>query len=278
MPAQRRRVGGRPPCTRPDRGEAAVGPTHRPTAPPSPAIVRSDQVDRDRTDAPRAGLLGGTHHRVRLQLGDSPDQAVARVVAERVERPANPGHPLQPFGCLPEPPGEAGGLRGGPYRGVGAVHPTTMAFVPFVGGCEPGGGGDEGDGAGCVHGPPPLLGTLDEHEDHGRGGGAGNSAAGGLLPVVTGNAPQWPQSWPAVEHGAVTTLNVSAGRRDRHERIRTKSVTTRGNMTNSPGNAAGLLVRSRPRSLDLLGSLAFCEPTPGVAVRRHRRRTKPGRP
>lgn len=293
MPAQRRRVGE----DRRARGRTAarrqsVRPTglrhHRHL--PSSASTRWTATE---PTPPGAGLLGGTHHRVRLQPGDGPDQAVVRVVAERVERPANPGHPLQPFGCLPEPPGEAGGLRGGPYRGVGAVHPTTAfgpsvsrrvittryaprhsgplrgwgavksspetpvpsdpAFVPFVGGCEPGGSGDEG-------------------------GGAGNSAAGGLLPVVTGNPPQWPRSWPAVEHVAVTALNVSAGRRGRHERIRTKFVTPRGTMTNSPSNAAGLLVRSRPRSLDLLGFLACCEPIPGVAVRRHRRRTKPGRP
>jgi hypothetical protein len=36
---------------------------------------------------------------------------------------------------------------------------------------EAGSGADEGDEVGCVDGPPPLLGGLDELEDHGEGGG-----------------------------------------------------------------------------------------------------------
>lgn len=36
---------------------------------------------------------------------------------------------------------------------------------------EAGPGADQRDEVGCVHRPPPLLGGLDELEDHGRGGG-----------------------------------------------------------------------------------------------------------
>ncbi|GED83205.1 hypothetical protein TNCT6_02900 [Streptomyces sp. 6-11-2] len=45
---------------------------------------------------------------------------------------------------------------------------------------EAGSGPDEGDEVGCVHGPPPGLGGLDELENHRQGGGAGAGAAGDL--------------------------------------------------------------------------------------------------
>jgi hypothetical protein len=47
---------------------------------------------------------------------------------------------------------------------------------------EAGSGADEGDRVGRVHGPPPLLGGLDEFEDHREGGSAGAGAAGDLGP------------------------------------------------------------------------------------------------
>jgi hypothetical protein len=36
---------------------------------------------------------------------------------------------------------------------------------------ETGAGTDEGDGVGCIDGPPSSLGGLDELEDHGKRGG-----------------------------------------------------------------------------------------------------------
>lgn len=49
-----------------------------------------------------------------------------------------------------------------------------------------GSGADEGDEVGCVHGPPPLSGGLDELEDHGECGGAGAGASGDLGPQAHG--------------------------------------------------------------------------------------------
>ena len=60
----------------------------------------------------------------------------------------------------------------------GAFHEAT-AF-------EAGSGADEGDEVGCVHGPPPLSGGLDELEDHGECGGAGAGASGDLGPQADG--------------------------------------------------------------------------------------------
>lgn len=51
---------------------------------------------------------------------------------------------------------------------------------------EAGSGADEGDEVGCVHGPPPWLGGLDELEDHGECGGAGAGASGDLGPQAHG--------------------------------------------------------------------------------------------
>lgn len=63
-----------------------------------------------------------------------------------------------------------------------------MGFGAFneVSSFEAGSGADEGEEVGRIHGPPPLLGGLDELEDHGQGGGAGAGAAGDLGPQPDG--------------------------------------------------------------------------------------------
>lgn len=51
---------------------------------------------------------------------------------------------------------------------------------------EAGSSADQGDEVGCDHGPPPLLGGLDELEDHGQGGGRAAGAPGDLGPQPDG--------------------------------------------------------------------------------------------
>lgn len=59
-----------------------------------------------------------------------------------------------------------------------------MALGAFdeVAALEAGSGTDHGDEVGCVRGPPPLPGGLDELEDHGQGGGRAASARVDLGP------------------------------------------------------------------------------------------------